>query len=709
MCNMFDCHSGTCMYFSKLTNDNVFVTCPQDSTGAILGIIVRKGPVFRLQVNEQNLVPYILNTLRNTRLASNMAERLQLAGIDRRPQPPQTAAYSSSSPSINTDQGKPRAEIEKWHNGPRLIQADPRNPFSLLSEKDDPQLPITSSPPRGTPTHPQQQRTNAVPSSNLSFRNDRTKIQQVLGNYEAEPVELSSEYFEYVLTGHVALGAGSFGVVVMVKDVVLKKQFAVKTTRLGLDKDQRDFVRRTFRQELQFLQRFRHPNIVRMYGYYPDVGTHYLLYEFAVQGSLESMLKTEDGRKILTFPRRLRILHGVAQGLNFLHTGIQLDPNQVSMEKYTAFHRDVKSANICLTSTFGAKLIDCGLGKLVAKDSKILESIARSAQFSSGGGGGGPLGTPAYRDPGYEHMDYEYGSYCDVFSFGVVMAEVFTGTLSGIAAATGSLDGCTADSRTIHRKYVHASRKQRSLRMDVDDLISDASEDSLNELSSMSLQCMDEEPEDRPNALEIMSSLHGMIVKDQCEMTWTRPDSSSVPGGVGVPAGQQCCISSRQTTFGLSSSDGPFISADLLQTHSGIARGQDPLECMLDGCTKCYREDDVQRCLPAAMYKEYVRCQVLGGDYMRTFAKVYAAEVSNRLETKIDVALNVLKCLRKNSDRALVVLASLSTGERTPCSKFIKSTGTKGTKDLSKDAFFQETAVYFCVRIPSRKAMKNPS
>ena len=107
----------------------------------------------------------------------------------------------------------------------------------------------------------------------------------------------------------------------------------------------------------------------------------------------KSMLKTEDGRKVLTFPRRLRILLGVAQGLNFVHTGIQFDLNRPYMEKDTALHRDVKSTNICITSTFGAKLTDSGLGKLVAKDSEVLESIARIFRLSTGGVV--PLGTPA--------------------------------------------------------------------------------------------------------------------------------------------------------------------------------------------------------------------------------------------------------------------------------------------------------------------------
>jgi len=70
------------------------------------------------------------------------------------------------------------------------------------------------------------------------------------------------------------------------------------------------------------------------------------------------------------------------------------------------------------------------------------------------------LGTPAYRDPGYEHNAHEYGAYCDFFSLGVVMAEVFTGTLSGIGRPPVSGGGTIAsDSHTIYYKYVHRKTK----------------------------------------------------------------------------------------------------------------------------------------------------------------------------------------------------------------------------------------------------------
>jgi clathrin heavy chain len=79
---LFDMHSGKTIYRAKVTQDTVFVTCPQDSTGAVFGITVRKGQVFRLQLNGPALVPYILNTLRDTDLALKLAGRLNLPGAE---------------------------------------------------------------------------------------------------------------------------------------------------------------------------------------------------------------------------------------------------------------------------------------------------------------------------------------------------------------------------------------------------------------------------------------------------------------------------------------------------------------------------------------------------------------------------------------------------------------------------------------------------
>jgi clathrin heavy chain len=79
---MFDVHSGKTMHRAKATQDTIFCTTYQESTGSILGITVRKGQVFRISINGQALVPYIVTTLRYNELAIKVAGRLNLPGAE---------------------------------------------------------------------------------------------------------------------------------------------------------------------------------------------------------------------------------------------------------------------------------------------------------------------------------------------------------------------------------------------------------------------------------------------------------------------------------------------------------------------------------------------------------------------------------------------------------------------------------------------------
>lgn len=79
---MFDIHSGKTIYRAKVTSETVFVTCADDVTGAIFGITIRRGAVFRLQLNGAALIPYILSTLRDSDLAIKLAGRLNLPGAE---------------------------------------------------------------------------------------------------------------------------------------------------------------------------------------------------------------------------------------------------------------------------------------------------------------------------------------------------------------------------------------------------------------------------------------------------------------------------------------------------------------------------------------------------------------------------------------------------------------------------------------------------
>lgn len=54
----------------------------QEATGGIVGITARTGAVLQISVNEATLVPYVVNTLRDSALAIQLAARLNLPGAD---------------------------------------------------------------------------------------------------------------------------------------------------------------------------------------------------------------------------------------------------------------------------------------------------------------------------------------------------------------------------------------------------------------------------------------------------------------------------------------------------------------------------------------------------------------------------------------------------------------------------------------------------
>mmetsp|Transcript_21954 Transcript_21954/g.32005 ORF Transcript_21954/g.32005 Transcript_21954/m.32005 type:complete len:1722 (-) Transcript_21954:178-5343(-) len=79
---MFDIHSGKPMYRARITQDTVFAACEHAASGGILAITSRKGQVLHVSLNENNLVPYIIGTLRDQELALQLATRLNLSGAD---------------------------------------------------------------------------------------------------------------------------------------------------------------------------------------------------------------------------------------------------------------------------------------------------------------------------------------------------------------------------------------------------------------------------------------------------------------------------------------------------------------------------------------------------------------------------------------------------------------------------------------------------
>uniref|UniRef100_A0A0E0LLR5 non-specific serine/threonine protein kinase n=1 Tax=Oryza punctata TaxID=4537 RepID=A0A0E0LLR5_ORYPU len=105
----------------------------------------------------------------------------------------------------------------------------------------------------------------------------------------------------------------------------------------------------------------------------------------------------------LDWGKRLKIINGVARGLQYLHEESRLK----------IIHRDLKASNVLLDSDFNPKISDFGLARLFGGD-QSQDATNRV------------VGTYGYMAP--EHaMCGHYSVKSDVFSFGVLILEIVTG------------------------------------------------------------------------------------------------------------------------------------------------------------------------------------------------------------------------------------------------------------------------------------------
>ncbi|XP_052799868.1 clathrin heavy chain 1 isoform X2 [Mya arenaria] len=79
--HLYDIENAFCIYMNRISGDTIFVTAPHDATSGIIGVN-RKGQVLSVSVEEDNIVPYITNTLQNPDLAIKIASRSNLPGAE---------------------------------------------------------------------------------------------------------------------------------------------------------------------------------------------------------------------------------------------------------------------------------------------------------------------------------------------------------------------------------------------------------------------------------------------------------------------------------------------------------------------------------------------------------------------------------------------------------------------------------------------------
>src|SRR6185436_11509621 len=194
------------------------------------------------------------------------------------------------------------------------------------------------------------------------------------------------------------LGRGGMGEVFIAYDPRLDRQVAIKRIRPGSDDPER---RARFLREARVTAALSHPCIVQVFDFPSEEGADHIVMEYVPGTSLRDLLQQGP----LPLHARLQIAAAVAAGLAYAH-------------RHGVIHRDLKTENVLVTPGGEVKIADFGIARRHPSAAATAdESLTQEGMV---------VGTYRVMSP-EQACGEPPDSRSDLFSFGVLLYELFTG------------------------------------------------------------------------------------------------------------------------------------------------------------------------------------------------------------------------------------------------------------------------------------------
>ncbi len=303
---------------------------------------------------------------------------------------------------------------------------------------------------------------------------------------ETNGLEIGEELGRFRITAR--LGRGAMGEVYLCRDESLKRDVAVKV--LAEAHRHNSELRARFVREARAVARISHPNVVNIHFIDEHCGLPYFAMDY---------LKGRDLGSFLAQVKTLDPGEGAAVILRVAR-GLQAAANA------SVVHRDVKPANILVTTDRDVKLMDFGLAKTVAVDPELTAA-------------GLVVGTPDYISPEQARGE-PADSRSDVYGLGCTLFHVLAGQ-----PPFRIKDGPNTYMAILGRHMHKTTPRVEEFRSGID-----------SDLASLCLRMMEKEPSARPSIdrvveeLELLENRIGAEVPEVKQRSTVNPEEASARG-----------------------------------------------------------------------------------------------------------------------------------------------------------------------------------